>query len=554
MKLKLQALIFSLFCAKSALSAPSIPANLLQDSLVYCTSVSGFSFNPQKADLGTNMNVVTEQIYDKLLSFDAESNTLKPALAKRFEVSDDGLEITFYLRENVAFHQTSWFTPTRFFNAEDVLFSLNRVIGQENADLSMTHKEEQSEIQRNQSDLARVLASRTHFPFFESIDLKSKIAKISAPSSHVVKIYLTKPDNSLLSHLASQFAVILSKEYALQLNADENLVMLDLLPVGTGVYQLESYIQNDSVRLKANPHYWGEKAHISHMIVDFSTSGTGRMAKFLNGECDVAAFPEPSQLQILKDEKGYLVERSGANLAYLAFNFDRAIAHDITLRKRITQAINRQRIVQMLFYGRAEVPQNVVPQVLAAVENLTSYPYQEIQHRQEPQFDNKPLMLWVVDEKRVYNANPMKMAEMIRFDLAQAGIPIKVKAVSRAYLTQRLEEEHADYDMILSGWLANDFDPDSFLSSMLACQAKNSVTNLANWCNDEFDHVLNYARLTQDNALRQLLYLQAQRMLEEQLPLFPLVNVKRLLVANNDVEKVDITPFGQVNLSKMRLK
>lgn len=553
MKLKLQALIFSLFCAKSALSAPSIPANLLQDSLVYCTSVSGFSFNPQKADLGTNMNVVTEQIYDKLLSFDAESNTLKPALAKRFEVSDDGLEITFYLRENVAFHQTSWFMPTRFFNAEDVLFSLNRVIGQENADLSI-HKEEQSEIQRNQSDLARVLASRTHFPFFESIDLKSKIAKISAPSSHVVKIYLTKPDNSLLSHLASQFAVILSKEYALQLNADENLVMLDLLPVGTGVYQLESYIQNDSVRLKANPHYWGEKAHISHMIVDFSTSGTGRMAKFLNGECDVAAFPEPSQLQILKDEKGYLVERSGANLAYLAFNFDRAIAHDITLRKRIAQAINRQRIVQMLFYGRAEVPQNVVPQVLAAVENLTSYPYQEIQHRQEPQFDNKPLILWVVDEKRVYNANPMKMAEMIRFDLAQAGIPIKVKAVSRAYLTQRLEEENADYDMILSGWLANDFDPDSFLSSMLACQAKNSVTNLANWCNDEFDHVLNYARLTQDNALRQLLYLQAQRMLEEQLPLFPLVNVKRLLVANNDVEKVDITPFGQVNLSKMRLK
>lgn len=177
MKLKLQALIFSLFCAKSALSAPSIPANLLQDSLVYCTSVSGFSFNPQKADLGTNMNVVTEQIYDKLLSFDAESNTLKPALAKRFEVSDDGLEITFYLRENVAFHQTSWFTPTRFFNAEDVLFSLNRVIGQENADLSMTHKEEQSEIQRNQSDLARVLASRTHFPFLRVLILKVKLQK-----------------------------------------------------------------------------------------------------------------------------------------------------------------------------------------------------------------------------------------------------------------------------------------------------------------------------------------------------------------------------------------
>ncbi len=63
----------------------------------------------------------------------------------------------------------------------------------------------------------------------------------------------------MLAHLASQYAVILSKEYALQLNADDNLVQLDLLPVGTGVYQLESYENNDYVRLKPNMNYWGKK-------------------------------------------------------------------------------------------------------------------------------------------------------------------------------------------------------------------------------------------------------------------------------------------------------
>lgn len=552
MKLRLQAVLFGCFFANSmAIAAPSIPAELLQDSLVYCTNVSGFSFNPQKADVSTNMNVVTEQIYDKLLEFDSKNNRLKPALAERFEVSDDGLEITFYLRKKVAFHQTKWFTPTRFLNAEDVLFSLNRVIGKENRDLPELIREESGENYRQQSALARELAERAHFPFFESIDLKNKIESISAIDNYRVRIRLTKPDSSFLSHLASQFAVILSKEYALQLNADENMAMLDLLPVGTGVYQLESYVQNDYVRLKPNPNYWGEKAHIRNMIVDFSTSGTGRMAKFLNGECDVAAFPEPSQIQILNDEKGYLLERAGANLAYLAFNFDRAIGHDIRLRKRISQAINRQRLAQMLFYGRAEVPQQVVPSALFESQNSDDYMY--IQHNGE-KFTETPLSLWVVDEKRVYSPNPLKMAEMIRFDLAQAGIMVKVKTVSRAYLTQKMEEGAADYDMILSGWLANNFEPDSFLSPLLVCQAKNSVTNLSNWCSDEFDQLLENARLTEDRHLRDLFYGQIQRLLAEQLPLFPLLNAQRLLVVNNDVTQVNISSFGQVKLSEMRLK
>lgn len=52
------------------------------------------------------------------------------------------------------------------------------------------------------------------------------------------------------------------------------------------------------------------------MIVDFSTEATGRMAKFLNNECNVVAFPEPSQLSVLTDEQ--LIESKGANLVYLA--------------------------------------------------------------------------------------------------------------------------------------------------------------------------------------------------------------------------------------------
>ncbi|KIE91311.1 putative peptide ABC transporter substrate-binding protein [Actinobacillus pleuropneumoniae] len=245
----------------TAYSAPRIPQALLDNSLIYCTSVSGFSFNPQKADVGTNMNVVTEQIYDKLFEFDAATNSLKPKLVESYQISEDGKVITLKLRRKVAFHATEWFTPTRPFNAEDVVFSLNRMIGnvEELPALDFNEDGQREAFHQNQYYAYQFKANLAHYPYFESIALKNKIERISAVNDYTVKIHLVSPDQSVLAHLASQYAVILSKEYALQLNADENLAQLDLLPVGTGVYQLSNYVQNEYVRLKPHPKYWAKK-------------------------------------------------------------------------------------------------------------------------------------------------------------------------------------------------------------------------------------------------------------------------------------------------------
>ncbi|QIM66495.1 peptide ABC transporter substrate-binding protein [Mannheimia granulomatis] len=542
----------------TAWAAPSIPKELQENSLVYCTTSSGFSFNPQKSDLSSNMNVVTEQIYDKLFEFNPKKNQLESALVERYSISENGLVVTLYLRKNVSFHSTKWFTPTRKFNAEDVVFSLNRMMGNTTdlpeislSDISGTlHHQHQSYIYQK-------AARQIYYPYFESVDLRNKIVRISAPAAHVVKIELSKPDSSILAHLASQYAVILSKEYALQLNADENLAQLDLLPVGTGVYQLESYENNNEVRLKPNPYYWGKKAHIQNMIVDFSTEATGRMAKFLNNECHIVAFPEPSQLSVLKNER--LISSKGANLVYLAFNMQRPIGEDLPFRQKIAQSINRQRIADKLFYGTGEVADNVLPTALWQKKNPESYPYLAHQQREQAVENSKNfakndrLKLWVIDEKRVYNPHPIKMAEMIRADLSAQQIEVDIRLVSRAYLVQQLENKTADYDLILGGWLANNLDPNSFLEAILSCKMADTVTNLSNWCNEDFDFWLQTARLSEDASSSHLLYEFSQKLLEEQLPILPLVNANRVLVIDNVVQNAEISPFGQVKLSELRL-
>ncbi|MDD7426015.1 MAG: ABC transporter substrate-binding protein, partial [[Actinobacillus] rossii] len=492
----------SVILATSAVfAAPRVPDEVKNNGLVYCTHATGFSFNPQTADAGTSMNVVTEQIYNKLFELKTNSSQVEPSLAQSYEFSEDGKVLTIYLRKGVKFHRTPWFIPSRDFNADDVVFSINRVLGH-NTSLP-EFSSEPTESTNRQYQIFYSLAKKTRFPYFESIKLNQKIERVESADPYTVKIFLVKPDASILSHLASQYAIIFSHEYALQLNADDNIVQLDTLPVGTGAYQLKDYFRSQYVRLVRNPYYWKEKAKLENIIIDLSTDKTGRLAKFLNNECQLAAFPEASQLGLLQDQgerfQTHIVE--GMNLSFLAFNFLRPVMQDVEIRRAISQAINRQRIIKHIYYDTATVANNIIPSVSwAASSKQSAFDYDYNSEKARNILNNKGLSLdmWVLKDELIYNPSPIKMAEMIKFDLAQVGVDVKVRLVSRNFLMQNLHDKTEDYDLILSGWLASSLDPDAFLRPILSCSTVHEVTNLSNWCSPLFDVLLSKA-LTSNN-------------------------------------------------------
>ena len=95
-------------------------------TLVYCSEGSPEGFNPALYTSGTTFDATSRQIYNRLVEFERGTTNIVPALAESWEVSDDGLVYTFHLRKGVKFHTTKGFTPTRDFNADDVLYSFNR--------------------------------------------------------------------------------------------------------------------------------------------------------------------------------------------------------------------------------------------------------------------------------------------------------------------------------------------------------------------------------------------------------------------------------------------
>jgi peptide/nickel transport system substrate-binding protein/dipeptide transport system substrate-binding protein len=102
-------------------------------TLVYCSEASPAGFDPSQYTSGTDFDASAETVFNRLTQFQRGGTDIEPGLATKWDVSNDGLQYTFHLRQGVKFHTTEYFTPTRDFNADDVLFTFQRLLDPDNA-------------------------------------------------------------------------------------------------------------------------------------------------------------------------------------------------------------------------------------------------------------------------------------------------------------------------------------------------------------------------------------------------------------------------------------
>ena len=97
-----------------------------ETTFINCTSRAPTGFSPALVMDGISYNASSQQVYNRLVEFKRGSVDIEPGLAESWDISDDGLTYTFHLRKGVKFHANKEFTPTREFNADDVIFSFQR--------------------------------------------------------------------------------------------------------------------------------------------------------------------------------------------------------------------------------------------------------------------------------------------------------------------------------------------------------------------------------------------------------------------------------------------
>ena len=97
-------------------------------TLVFCSEGSPEGFDPGQYTTGTTFDASAIPVFNRLTEFERGSTNVIPGLAEKWDVSADGKTITFNLRKGVKFHTTDFFKPTRNFNADDVIFSFERML------------------------------------------------------------------------------------------------------------------------------------------------------------------------------------------------------------------------------------------------------------------------------------------------------------------------------------------------------------------------------------------------------------------------------------------
>lgn len=115
-----------LFLGLGFLSASCAAISAPTNTLVNCIATAPMKLSPAITNDANDFNASSQQVYNRLVEFKAGKIEVEPGLAERWEISEDGLVYTFYLRQNVKFHSNKTFSPTRPLNADDVVFSFQR--------------------------------------------------------------------------------------------------------------------------------------------------------------------------------------------------------------------------------------------------------------------------------------------------------------------------------------------------------------------------------------------------------------------------------------------
>ncbi|MCE0918298.1 ABC transporter substrate-binding protein, partial [Pseudomonas sp. NMI760_13] len=376
-------------------------------NLVFCSEGSPAGFDPGQYTTGTDFDASAETMFNRLTQFERGGTKVIPGLATQWEVSDDGKTYTFHLREGVKFHTTEYFKPTRAFNADDVLFTFNRMLDKDHPFRK---------------------AYPTEFPYFTDMGMDKNIAKLEKVDEHTVKFTLNDVDAAFIQNLAMSFASIQSAEYADQLLKQGKAADINQKPIGTGPFVFSKYQKDAQIRYKGNKDYWKpEDVKIDNLIFAISTDASVRMQKLKKNECQVTLFPRPADIKPLQeDKKLQMPEQAGFNLGYIAYNVmdkvkgsnDANPLSQLKVREALDMAVNKQQIIESVYQGAGQLAVNAMPPTQwsydTTIKDAKYDPEKAKQLLKEAGVkEGTEITLWAMPVQRPYNPNAKLMAEML---------------------------------------------------------------------------------------------------------------------------------------------
>lgn len=451
-----------------------------------------------------------DQVFDTLIAFDGSTTELKPALARSWDVSADGLTYTMKLRQGVRFHDGT------AFDAMAVKWNFDRWSDDKNPN----HVGGDFEYYTDVAGWPDVIKS------------------VDVVDDYTVKFSLKIPQGPFLLNMAlPSFVIISPASFELDReNAFKN-------PVGTGPFKFVEWVPGDKVVLEKFANYWGEEASVDQVIIRTIPDNAARFLALKAGSIDMMdGVNTDDAVAARKDRSLSVLVRPPLNIAYLNFNQNEKPFNDVRVRQAVAYAINRPGIVEALYKGFGKVATQMIPDNLLGYNSeLKGYSYNVEQAKKllaEAGYPNGiSTEFWYMPVSRPYFPNPKQFAEAFAADLGKAGIKVELKSKDwGAYLA---DARVPKFPIWMLGWTGDNGDTDNFLFTFFG-----SVGSGNTWKNDDARKLLAKAQASVDMIERDTLYQQVNAMIEKEVPRLPIAHTNVPLVARAYVKGYLPHPTG----------
>ncbi len=482
-------------------------------------------------------------LYNTLVETD-ENLHLQPSIAKRWEVSDDGLIHTFYLRDDVFFHDNEAFEggKGRKLTAKDVAYSFGRIIDPK-------------------------VASYGAWIFNDRVAENKPFVAIDDTT---FQIHLLRPFKPLVEILSMKYCSIVPKEVVEKWGKDYRAH-----PCGTGPFMLHSWEEGSMLILHKNPNYWErdnkgkQLPYIDAVKTTFVDSKATEFFLFLQGKLDFVNGIDGSFKDLVLTKRGVLKEefeekinltkRPYLNTEYIGFLTDTtnevmkgAATNHVLVRQAINYAIDREKIVTY-FRNGAVTPaySGFIPKGMPGYDSMHSYgyhydPQKALALLEEAGFPNgKGLKTTTV-------LTPDNYADIVNFianQLQEVGIPIQVEILQANLLRQQMSRSKAM--MFRAQWIADYPDAETYL--VFFNGKLPAPPNYTRFNNATYDKWYDEAMQAED-SLRFALYRKMDSLATRQAPLIPLFYDQMLHFTSKRVSGFKSTPMNLISLKKVKLE
>lgn len=484
------------------------------------------------------------QLYNTLVEID-DSLHIVPLLAKSWTVSADRLVYTFYLRDDVFFHDDAVFPggKGRKMTAADVVYSFERIIDKQTA-------------------------SPGAWIFNGKIDT---IQPFHAIDDTIFQLKLLRPYPPVLGILSMQYCSIVAKE-AVEKYGNE----FRRHPVGTGPFRLVAWQEGQALVMTKNEHYFEKDSagnrlpYLDGINISLYNSKATEFLLFRQQQLEFINDIDPSFKDELLTKQGTLrKEWAGKiqlqvhpylNVEYFGILVDSTnpIVKNSPLRlRKIRQAINYafDRRKMMLYLRNSlgtAAESGFVPEGLPSFDSsvVKGYHYDPAKSRallKEAGFadgNNLPVI------KLLTIATYADMADFVAKQLGEAGIPVQVETVQKSLLLDMTANSKALF--FRGSWIADYPDAENYLSVFYS---KNPAPpNYTRYNNPQFDALFERALTELNDSVRYQLYQQADQLMINDAPVVPLWYDKVIHLVQNNVEGFSPNALNLLELRRTRLK